>query len=53
MKPKPGDIRARILENMLLVATKKKQDVERSLVAFTEIVTNEVCNLCTWVVKTR
>ncbi|KAK2186994.1 hypothetical protein NP493_181g04009 [Ridgeia piscesae] len=41
MKPKPGDIRARILENMLLVATKKKQDVERSLVAFTEIVTNE------------
>ena len=42
MKPKPGDIRYKVLENMILVATKHKNNVEKALSAFMDISTNEV-----------
>ena len=42
MKPKPGDIRYKVLENMILVATKHKSNVEKALSAFMDISTNEV-----------
>ncbi|PVD35924.1 hypothetical protein C0Q70_02893 [Pomacea canaliculata] len=41
VKPKPGDIRPRLLENMALIATKQKQNVERALSAFMEICSSE------------
>ena len=42
MKPKPGDIRYKVLENMILVATKHKSNVEKALSAFMDISSNEV-----------
>ena len=42
VKSKPGDIRPRLLENMALIATKQKQNVERALSAFMDICSNEV-----------
>ena len=42
MKPKPGDIRPKLLENMALIATKQKGNIEKALNAFMEISTNEV-----------
>lgn len=44
VKSKPGDIRPRLLENMALIATKQKQNVERALSAFMDICSNEVSN---------
>nr|KAG5695130.1 hypothetical protein BaRGS_017229 [Batillaria attramentaria] len=41
VKAKPGDIRPRLLENMALIATKQKQNVERALSAFMDICSNE------------
>lgn len=41
IKPKPGDIRPKLLENMALLATKQKQNVEKALNAFMEITSNE------------
>ena len=43
VKPKPGDIRPKLLENMALIATKQKGNVERALSAFMEIAAHEVC----------
>ncbi|KAK6182507.1 hypothetical protein SNE40_010181 [Patella caerulea] len=40
-KPKPGDIRHKLLENMALIATKQKLAVEKALAAFMDIATNE------------
>lgn len=42
MKPKPGDIKPKLLENMALIATKQKASIEKALNAFMEISTNEV-----------
>ncbi|KAL5010855.1 hypothetical protein ScPMuIL_013160 [Solemya velum] len=41
VKPKAGDLRLRLLENMALIATKQKQSVEKALSAFMEISANE------------
>lgn len=41
LKPKPGEIRPKLLENMTLIATKQKPNVEKALNAFLEISTNE------------
>lgn len=40
LRPRPGDLRPKILENMALVATKNKANVEKAIAVFTEI-TNE------------
>ena len=42
-KPLPGDLRPKLLENMTLIATKSKQNIEKALNAFLEISTQEVC----------
>ena len=42
LKSRPGEMRPRILENMVLVSRKHKVDVERALAAFMEICSNEV-----------
>ena len=42
LKPKAGDIRPKLLENMALIATKQKGNIEKALNAFMEISTNEV-----------
>lgn len=41
VKAKPGDIRPRLLENMAMIATKQKQNVEKALSAFMDICSNE------------
>ncbi|KAL8568907.1 Tetratricopeptide repeat protein 21B [Nucella lapillus] len=41
VKSKPGDLRPRLLENMALIATKQKQNVERALSSFMDICSNE------------
>lgn len=41
VKAKPGDIRPRLLENMALIATKQKQNVEKALSAFMDMCSNE------------
>ncbi|CAG2246626.1 IFT139B [Mytilus edulis] len=41
LKPKAGDIRPKLLENMALIATKQKANIEKALNAFMEISTNE------------
>ncbi|XP_041371664.1 tetratricopeptide repeat protein 21B-like [Gigantopelta aegis] len=41
VKPKPGDIRPKLLENMALIATKQKSNVEKALSAFMEIAAHE------------
>ncbi|XP_012939708.1 tetratricopeptide repeat protein 21B isoform X2 [Aplysia californica] len=40
-KPKPGDVRHTVLENMALIASKQKQNIERALNNFMEICSNE------------
>ena len=42
LKPKPGDIRPKLLENMALLATKQKQNVEKALSAFMDLTVDEV-----------
>lgn len=42
MKPRTGDLRHTILENMALVATRHKGNVEKALAAFMSICSNEV-----------
>ena len=42
LKPKPNDIRAILLQNMALVATKNKANVETAIQNFMEIATAEV-----------
>lgn len=42
MKPKQGDVKARVLENMALIATKNKSNVEKALAALMDICSNEV-----------
>ena len=42
VKPKPGDLKPKILENMALVATKQKPAIEKALNNFMEISANEV-----------
>ncbi len=42
LKPKPGDLKAKVLENMALVASKNKHNVETAINAFMEICSNEV-----------
>lgn len=42
LKPKPGDVRAHVLQTMLLVATKNKAHVEKAINIFMEICNNEV-----------
>ncbi|KAK7092869.1 tetratricopeptide repeat protein 21B-like [Littorina saxatilis] len=41
VKSKPGDIRPRLLQNMALIATKQKQNVEKALSNFMDICSNE------------
>ncbi|KAK6970975.1 Tetratricopeptide repeat protein 21B [Biomphalaria glabrata] len=41
VKPKPGDLRPLILENMSLIATKQKANVEKALNSFTELCSGE------------
>ncbi|XP_013391055.1 tetratricopeptide repeat protein 21B [Lingula anatina] len=41
LRQRPGDIRPRLLENMLLIATKNKQNIEKALAAFMEIASAE------------
>ncbi|XP_074652535.1 tetratricopeptide repeat protein 21B-like [Tubulanus polymorphus] len=41
LRIKPSDIRPRLLENMILVATKNKANVEKALSAFMEIASTE------------
>ncbi|XP_059173967.1 tetratricopeptide repeat protein 21B-like [Physella acuta] len=41
VKPKPGDLRVTILENMALIATKQKTNVEKALSSFMEICSAE------------
>ncbi|XP_064595299.1 tetratricopeptide repeat protein 21B-like isoform X2 [Liolophura sinensis] len=41
IKSRPGDLRPRILENMALIATKNRQNVEKALSSFMEIASNE------------
>ena len=48
-KPKPGDVRARLLENMVLIATKNKNNIEKALSAFMDIASNEVSGQQTWI----
>ena len=42
MKPRQGDLRHQLLENMALVSTKQKGNVEQALAAFMEIIAHEV-----------
>ena len=42
LKPKPGDIRPKLLENMALIATKQKQNVEKALSSFMDLTVDEV-----------
>ena len=42
LKPKMGDVRGKLLENMALVATKNKTNVERALSTFMSIASTEV-----------
>ncbi|ELU05036.1 hypothetical protein CAPTEDRAFT_159405 [Capitella teleta] len=41
MKPKPGDIKAKVLENMVLISTKIKGNVEKALASLMDICSNE------------
>lgn len=41
LKPKPGDIRPKLLENMALIATKQKQNVEKALSSFMDLTVDE------------
>merc|ERR1719239_679559 len=41
VKPKPGEMRHTVLENMALIASKQKQNIERALNNFMEICSNE------------
>ena len=41
LKPKPGDLKAMVLENMALIGTKNKSNVEKALAALMDVVTNE------------
>ena len=45
VKPKPGDLKYKVLENMILVSSKNKSNCEKALSAFMEISTNEVIQL--------
>jgi tetratricopeptide repeat protein 21B len=42
LKHRPGDIRPKLLENMALVATKNKSNVEKAISSFMEIASQEV-----------
>ena len=42
MKAKPGDLRPTILENLALITTKQKANVERALSSFMEMCAGDV-----------
>ena len=42
LKPKPGDIKAKVLENMALISSKSKANVEKALASLMDICSNEV-----------
>jgi hypothetical protein len=42
LKPKPGEQRPKYLENMALIATKQKGNVEKALSNFMEMASDEV-----------
>jgi tetratricopeptide repeat protein 21B len=42
LRPKPGDIRGKILENVALTATKGKANVEKAIASLMELCSNEV-----------
>ena len=44
LKPRPDDLRAVLLQNMALVATKNKANVETAIQNFMEIASAEVCH---------
>lgn len=52
VKAKPGDLRPKMLENMALIASKQKQNVEKALNNLMEVSANEVRALnhgvCRW-----
>ncbi|KAL3836422.1 hypothetical protein ACJMK2_021855 [Sinanodonta woodiana] len=41
LKPKPGDMRPKLLENMALISTKQKQNLEKALAAFMDMSSDE------------
>lgn len=42
VKAKPGDLRPKMLENMALIASKQKQNVEKAVNNLMEVSANEV-----------
>ena len=52
LKGRPGDVRSRLLENMMLVQTKSKSNIERALQQFMEIATEHVSNRYHWLAIT-
>ena len=47
LKTRQGDIRPKLLENMMLLQTKSKSNMERALQSFMEIATENVSNTFT------
>lgn len=47
VKPKPGDLRPFVLENMALIATKQKQNIEKAINNFMEICSSEASEVST------
>lgn len=45
VKAKPGDLRPKMLENMALIASKQKQNVEKAVNNLMEVSANEVRDL--------
>ena len=53
LKPKDGDLRALILENMALIASKNKAHVERAIGALMEVTNTEVMFALMYITNTR